>query len=155
MRAIRIEFRRIIARAKPRQRRRYTASQSHRLAWPNSGGTSQQVWLARDAGGVIDFVPPVGDFVASADHYSACTAAPRRSAIARCEPRTPSARNAPQDATFAFRVIVDVAVKALSRAINDPTTAVIALDQIHRLLRVVGRATCTTTPCTMIRGRCG
>ena len=44
-----------------------------------------------------------------------------------------------QDATFAFRVIVDVAVKALSQAINDPTTAVLALDQIHRLLRVVGR----------------
>jgi len=44
-----------------------------------------------------------------------------------------------QDATFAFRVIVDIAVKALSQAINDPTTAVLALDQIHRLLRVVGR----------------
>ena len=44
-----------------------------------------------------------------------------------------------QDATFAFRVIVDVAIKALSQAINDPTTAVLALDQIHRLLRVVGR----------------
>src|SRR5207342_28963 len=48
-------------------------------------------------------------------------------------------RTMEQDATFAFRVIVDVAVKALSRAINDPTTAVLALDQIHRLLRVVGR----------------
>ena len=37
------------------------------------------------------------------------------------------------------RVIVDVAVKALSQAIDDPTTTVLALDQIHRLLRVVGR----------------
>jgi hypothetical protein len=36
-------------------------------------------------------------------------------------------------------VNLDVAVKALSQAINDPTTAVLALDQIHRLLRVVGR----------------
>ncbi len=35
-------------------------------------------------------------------------------------------------------MIVDVAVKALSQAINDPTTAVLALDQIHRLLRIVG-----------------
>jgi uncharacterized membrane protein len=32
---------------------------------------------------------------------------------------------------------VDIACKALSPAINDPTTAVLALDQIHYLLRVV------------------
>jgi uncharacterized membrane protein len=40
---------------------------------------------------------------------------------------------------FAFRVIVDVAIKALSSAINDPTTAVLSIDQLHRLLRAVGR----------------
>jgi uncharacterized membrane protein len=33
---------------------------------------------------------------------------------------------------------VDIAAKALSPAINDPTTAVTAIDQIHRLLRIVG-----------------
>jgi uncharacterized membrane protein len=44
-----------------------------------------------------------------------------------------------QDPTFAFRILVDVALKALSPAINDPTTAVLALDQIHRLLRMVGK----------------
>jgi uncharacterized membrane protein len=48
-------------------------------------------------------------------------------------------RTIEQDATFAFRVIVDIAIKALSRAINDPTTAVLAIDQLHRLLRAVGR----------------
>jgi uncharacterized membrane protein len=48
-------------------------------------------------------------------------------------------RTIEQDATFAFRVIVDIAIKALSKAINDPSTAVVALDQLHRLLRVVGR----------------
>jgi len=42
-----------------------------------------------------------------------------------------------QDPEFAFRIIVDIAAKALSPAINDPTTAVLALDQIHRLLRAV------------------
>jgi uncharacterized membrane protein len=36
-------------------------------------------------------------------------------------------------------VIVDIAIKALSPAINDPTTAVLALDQLQRLLRTVGR----------------
>ena len=39
---------------------------------------------------------------------------------------------------LAFRVIVDIASKGLSPAINDPTTAVLALDQIHHLLRHVG-----------------
>src|SRR4051794_23638227 len=48
-------------------------------------------------------------------------------------------RTIEQDSTFAFRVIVDVAIKALSKAINDPTTAVLALDQLHRLLRIVGQ----------------
>ena len=43
-----------------------------------------------------------------------------------------------QDPEFAFRIIVDIAAKALSPAINDPTTAVLAVDQIHRLLRAVG-----------------
>ena len=46
-------------------------------------------------------------------------------------------RTMEQDPEFAFRIIVDIAAKALSPAINDPTTAVLALDQIHRLLRAV------------------
>ena len=44
-----------------------------------------------------------------------------------------------QDPLFSFRIMVDIALKALSPAINDPTTATLAVDQIHRLLRVVGR----------------
>ncbi len=43
-----------------------------------------------------------------------------------------------QDPTFSFRIGVDIALKALSPAINDPTTAVLALDQLHRMLRSVG-----------------
>ena len=43
-----------------------------------------------------------------------------------------------QDPTFAFRIVVDIASKALSPAINDPTTAVLAIDQVHYLLRSVG-----------------
>jgi uncharacterized membrane protein len=48
-------------------------------------------------------------------------------------------RTIEQDSTFAFRIIVDIAIKALSKAINDPTTAVLAIDQLHRLLRMAGR----------------
>jgi uncharacterized membrane protein len=47
-------------------------------------------------------------------------------------------RTLEQDPAFAFRIIVDVASKGLSPAINDPTTAVLAIDQIHHLLRTVG-----------------
>jgi len=47
-------------------------------------------------------------------------------------------RTIEQDPTFAFRILVDIAIKALSPAINDPTTAVLAMDQLHRLLRRVG-----------------
>ena len=43
-----------------------------------------------------------------------------------------------QDPAFAFRIIVDIASKGLSPAINDPTTAVLAIDQLHHLLRSVG-----------------
>ncbi|WP_035706935.1 DUF2254 domain-containing protein [Bradyrhizobium genomosp. I (2014)] len=40
-----------------------------------------------------------------------------------------------QDPKYAVRLLVDVAIKALSPAINDPTTAVQAIDQIEDLLR--------------------
>src|SRR6516165_582724 len=49
-----------------------------------------------------------------------------------------SERTIEQDSTFALRVIVDIAIKALSPAINDPTTAVLAIDQLQRLLRTAG-----------------
>jgi uncharacterized membrane protein len=44
-----------------------------------------------------------------------------------------------QDPTFAFRIVIDIALKALSPAINDPTTAVLAIDQLHCMLRTVGK----------------
>jgi uncharacterized membrane protein len=43
-----------------------------------------------------------------------------------------------QDPEYALRLLVDIAIKALSPAINDPTTAVQALDQIEDLLRRLG-----------------
>ena len=47
-------------------------------------------------------------------------------------------RTPEQDPLFAFRIVVDVASRALSPAVNDPTTAVLAIDQLHFLLRQVG-----------------
>lgn len=50
-----------------------------------------------------------------------------------------SERTFEQDPKYAIRLLVDIAIKALSPAINDPTTAVQALDQIEDLLLRLGR----------------
>lgn len=44
-----------------------------------------------------------------------------------------------QDPKYALRLLVDIAIKALSPAINDPTTAVQAIDQIEDLLHRLSR----------------
>lgn len=95
---------------------------------------------ARRLDGVIEFVPQVGDFVAADEPlfrlYQAAAGAndaELRKAVAFGPERTME-----QDPMFAFRILVDIAIKALSPAINDPTTAVLSIDQIHRLLRYVG-----------------
>jgi uncharacterized membrane protein len=43
-----------------------------------------------------------------------------------------------QDPKYPLRLLVDIAIKALSPAVNDPTTAVQAIDQIEDLLRRLG-----------------
>ena len=47
-------------------------------------------------------------------------------------------RTVEQDPSFAIRIMVDVANKALSAAINDPTTAVQVIDHLGEVLRVIG-----------------
>jgi len=96
---------------------------------------------AERTGGIIEFASFVGDFVATGEtlfrlHGGAVAADDR---LLRAAVATGPERTIEQDATFALRVIVDIAIKALSKAINDPTTAVLSIDQLHRLLRAVGR----------------
>jgi len=96
--------------------------------------------LAELSNCVIELVPQVGDFIAEGDLIfrlyeggESLSADSLRSSVALGQERTLE-----QDPTFAFRIIVDIASKALSPAINDPTTAVLSLDHIHHLLRDVG-----------------
>jgi uncharacterized membrane protein len=49
-------------------------------------------------------------------------------------------RTIEQDPAFAIRVMVDIAIRALSPAVNDPTTAVQVLDYLEDSLRIVGSA---------------
>jgi uncharacterized membrane protein len=58
-----------------------------------------------------------------------------------------------QDPKYAIRILVDIAIKALSPAINDPTTAVQALDQIEDLLLRLGRADLSTGRVADAQGR--
>ena len=44
-----------------------------------------------------------------------------------------------QDVAFGFRQLVDMAEKALSPAVNDPTTATESLDVIEALLHLMSR----------------
>jgi uncharacterized membrane protein len=98
------------------------------------------VSLAQRADRVIELVPQVGDFVATGDPLfrvfgggATLPEAELRGSVALGQERTLE-----QDPAFAFRILVDMASKGLSPAINDPTTAVLAIDQIHHLLRNVG-----------------
>ena len=98
------------------------------------------VGIAQRAGGLVELVPRVGDFVATGDplfrlHGSAARIDDSK---LRAQVAFGPERTIEQDSTFAIRVIVDIAIKALSPAINDPTTAVLAIDQLHRLIRLVG-----------------
>jgi len=89
----------------------------------------------------IEFVPQVGDFLTKYDEVFRFYGG----GLGPCDEELfehialEHERTLEQDPAFAFRIIVDIASKALSPAINDPTTAVLALDQIHILLREVGR----------------
>jgi len=96
---------------------------------------------AERANGVIEFVPQVGDFVAAEDPlFNLYGGAGATDSDALYQTIIfGSERTLDQDPTFAFRIIIDIALRALSPAINDPTTAVLAIDQLHRLLRMVGK----------------
>jgi uncharacterized membrane protein len=98
------------------------------------------VSLAERTDCVIEMVPQVGDFVAAEDPlfliFQGRAPLPAR---ALCQlVALGHERTLEQDPAFAFRIMVDIASKGLSPGINDPTTAVLAIDQIHHLLRTVG-----------------
>jgi uncharacterized membrane protein len=98
------------------------------------------VALAQEADCVVGLVPQVGDFVAAESPlFRIYGGKGGPSASALCQSvALGQERTMEQDPAFAFRILVDIASKGLSPAINDPTTAVLAIDQLHHLLRSVG-----------------
>lgn len=98
--------------------------------------------LASRARCVVELVPQVGDFLAVGEPLFR-PYGPGASGVDERELRDSVTlgveRTMEQDPAFDFRIIVDVGSKALSPAINDPTTGVLAVDQLHHLLNLVSR----------------
>ncbi|MFL6567940.1 MAG: DUF2254 domain-containing protein [Chthoniobacterales bacterium] len=96
--------------------------------------------LATRADGAIEFAPEVGDFVGGDEPLFLLDGKASTIADEQLDACVifGSERTLEQDPLFVFRILVDIAIKALSPAINDPTTAVLTIDQLHRLLRRAG-----------------
>jgi uncharacterized membrane protein len=101
---------------------------------------------AERSNSLIEFVPQVGDFVAEGEPLFNLYGSSRGidEGVVRDTVAFGSERTMEQDPTFAIRIVVDIALRALSAAINDPTTAVLAIDQLHRILRSVGKHNLST-----------
>ena len=104
-------------------------------------GAAELVETARRADCVIELIPQVGDFLPKGDALFRIYPAGRKVDAAALLQMVAfgAERTLEQDPAFAFRVMVDIASRALSPAINDPTTAVLALDQLHADLLYLGR----------------
>lgn len=100
------------------------------------------VKLARTNGGRLVLPYSIGDAVkdgsAVAVVYGNGTALSSESIIAAID--LGPERIFQNDPKYAIRLLVDIAIRALSPAVNDPTTAVQALDHLESLLRRLGNA---------------
>lgn len=98
------------------------------------------VSLAQTSGTTVEMVPAVGDFVATGAPVFRVYGAARSVSVTSLLGSVAfgDERSFRQDPSFAIRVLVDIAIRALSPAVNDPTTAVEALGRIGDLLALVG-----------------
>jgi uncharacterized membrane protein len=98
------------------------------------------VEIARTRGALIAVVSAVGDTLVDGSHVMLVfgTERPIDENALRRALTVGEERAFEEDPLYAIRLLVDIAIKALSPAVNDPTTAVQALDQIEDLLRRLG-----------------
>lgn len=121
----------------PQGWRPYHAIPAPRAGLLRSYDDEALVALASRCDVVIELVPKVGGFVPKG--------APLARVLGNSTPLDDSdvlsqisigeERTMHQDPMFGFRQLVDIAERALSPGVNDPTTAVQVIDQIHDLLR--------------------
>lgn len=99
------------------------------------------VRCAADAGAVLEVPLAIGDAVIAGDRLAVVRggAQPIDEARVRGAIWLAGERSLYEDPAYALRLFVDIAIRALSPAVNDPTTAVNVLDAIDGLLRLLGR----------------
>jgi uncharacterized membrane protein len=94
---------------------------------------------ARDADAAVEIVVPFGETVQQQAHVAVVhgSADPSLDMAVLKAIRTGAERTFEQDPALPFRVLVDIALRAVSPAVNDPTTAVQVLDSLESLLRML------------------
>lgn len=104
--------------------------------WLQAIDVTRLVDIARESRAVIEVVAAVGDPVVESTPVFQVHGAghPIDEAVLMGGMALGEERTFEHDPAYAIRLLVDVAIRALSPAVNDPTTAVQALDQIEDLL---------------------
>ncbi|MFE9702474.1 DUF2254 domain-containing protein [Streptomyces sp. NPDC005930] len=105
------------------------------------------VRVARGHGVVLRLVPRTGDFLVPGTPVLAVhggTAPPRRAL--RYALSVGVERTFHQDLAFGLRQLSDIGLRALSPAVNDPTTAVQALDRVVQILATLSRRPLDAVP---------
>ncbi|MFF9102275.1 DUF2254 domain-containing protein [Streptomyces rubrogriseus] len=116
------------------------------IAHDGQGGVLRDVHIARlvrvarGHGVVLRLVPRIGDFLVPGTPVLAVHggAAPPRRAL-RYTLSVGVERTFHQDLSFGLRQLSDIGLRALSPAVNDPTTAVQALDRVVQILATLSR----------------
>jgi uncharacterized membrane protein len=113
------------------------------------------VRLADASNAVIVFAAAVGDTMMEGMTLLSVFAAPAPIGEFKLRRRVAlgNERTFEQDPKYALRILVDIAIRGLSPAVNDPTTAVQALDQIGDLLLRLGH--CPSLETGVFRGKDG
>jgi uncharacterized membrane protein len=115
------------------------------VIWTREPGIMQAIDVprilsaARHVDATVELVTPFGEMVQPRSPVAIVhgTADPLLDAVVMSAIRTGVDRTFEQDPALAFRVLVDIALRAVSSAINDPTTAAQCLDSIETLLRLL------------------
>ena len=99
------------------------------------------VRLAEQVDGIIEMLSSVGDTLVESTPLLLVYGARKliRERDLTNAVRTGAERTFEQDPKYSIQLLRDIAIRALSPAVNDPTTAVQALDQIEDLLLRLGR----------------
>ncbi|WP_327397283.1 DUF2254 domain-containing protein [Streptomyces phaeochromogenes] len=99
------------------------------------------VRMARQNGVVLRLVPRIGDFVVPGTPVFAVHGGPVAKALRALsfQVSVGAERTFHQDLGFGLRQLSDIALRALSPAVNDPTTAVQAVDRIVQFLSSVAQ----------------